>query len=357
MNRWIRGMGLLVFCLLLCGLRTEASSQDIILKTEENKVEVTFGESSEEAMSMQLTVQVQVTEGNADTNVSFEFNDGIACDVKQYRYDRNTGTLNLYVSGRQDQNLFGNGEFSLGKVVLDPGGGSAAALVEVKSDSLQIVNRAYDLYKFKDVNTSVAQKVTAGNSSVDVPLPGPGEEEEPPKQEEGGTVPDTPGSGSTSSSGSGSGGRTPPPDQSESHGDIGIRTDKNQSKSRVTSVNVRQKPYETDTEADVPDDEEFAGDFDENASDKDESATEEVGAKEPLSEDTKDEDESEDRVDLILFAVLVLAVIAAGVVFFLAVQKQQRRQRRRERRRVEKQVGQRKKTGKTKKKTNKRSNR
>lgn len=70
MKRWIRRTGLPILCFLLWGIHAEASSQDIILKAEENKVTVTMGASKEDLVSMQLSLEVKVTEGDANTKVS-----------------------------------------------------------------------------------------------------------------------------------------------------------------------------------------------------------------------------------------------------------------------------------------------
>ena len=177
MKRWIRRTGLPILCFLLWGIHAEASSQDIILKAEENKVTVTMGASKEDLVSMQLSLEVKVTEGDANTKVSFEFDEGLPGSVRQYRYDRNTGILNLYVSGNAGQKLSGE-EYSLGKVILKAGEGAASATVSVKQNSLQFVNDAYDLYRVGQINATPEQKVTDGEAQTDVLPPDPGEDED-----------------------------------------------------------------------------------------------------------------------------------------------------------------------------------
>ncbi len=103
MKKLIWKTGLIMLCLLFRGLRAEASAPDVILKTEENQVEVTLNAPQEEAVSLQLALEVKVTNGNADTDVSFSFDRGIEGSVKEYRYDRGTGRLTLYLSGNQDR--------------------------------------------------------------------------------------------------------------------------------------------------------------------------------------------------------------------------------------------------------------
>ena len=176
MNRLIGGTGLIAACFLCWGIRSRALEQDVILKAEDHKVEVSMGGSEDTAVSMRLSLEVEMTEGDAE--VSFEFAPGIESTVKQYRYEKESGILNLYVSGNAKQKIFQTEEFSLGKVVLAPGsGGSAAAVVRVKEDSLEIVNDAYDRQQGR-VNASPEQKISVGTGAND-----PEPEEENPEEE------------------------------------------------------------------------------------------------------------------------------------------------------------------------------
>lgn len=208
MNRLIGGTGLIAACFLCWGIRSHALEQDVILKAEDHKVEVSMGGSEDTAVSMRLSLEVEMTEGDAE--VSFEFAPGIESTVKQYRYEKESGILNLYVSGNAKQKIFQTEEFSLGKVVLDPGsGGSAAAVVRVKEDSLEIVNDAYDRQQGR-VNASPEQKISVGTGAND---PEPEEEnpddnrtEDPSEPEESGSESSkNPGSSEESESGGNSG--------------------------------------------------------------------------------------------------------------------------------------------------------
>lgn len=208
MNRLIGGTGLIAACFLCWGIRSHALEQDVILKAEDHKVEVSMGGSEDTAVSMRLSLEVEMTEGDAE--VSFEFAPGIESTVKQYRYEKESGILNLYVSGNVKQKIFQTEEFSLGKVVLDPGsGGSAAAVVRVKEDSLEIVNDAYDRQQGR-VNASPEQKISVGTGAND---PEPEEEnpddnrtEDPSEPEESGSESSkNPGSSEESESGGNSG--------------------------------------------------------------------------------------------------------------------------------------------------------
>ena len=286
MNRLIGGTGLIAACFLCWGIRSHALEQDVILKAEDHKVEVSMGGSEDTAVSMRLSLEVEMTEGDAE--VSFEFAPGIESTVKQYRYEKESGILNLYVSGNAKQKIFQTEEFSLGKVVLDPGsGGSAAAVVRVKEDSLEIVNDAYDRQQGR-VNASPEQKISVGTGAKD---PEPDEEnpeeenpddnrtEDPSEPEESGSEsPTSPGrsaasacggnSGNSGSSGAGSSGQVSDSAKGKlslesrhsEHQDVGIRSGTAvQTADAQTGPDAEQetlekepKPEETDAEEAEP---------------------------------------------------------------------------------------------------------
>lgn len=321
MNRWTKRTCVLACCFLLPGVRAEASAQDVILTAKENKVEVTVGALDEDAYSMQLALDVKVTEGNADTKISFEFAPGIAGSVKQYRYDQDTGTLNIYISGGQDQKLSKDQELGIGKVVVDAGTGSASATVDVRQGSLQIVNDAYDLYRFAEINASPTQKVTVGESSTETPSPEPGEKEEPseaPDSSQGSSSGSSPGSSSGSSSGGASptpagSGSVVPPDRIKPGRTVKVRP-------VSSSSGSEDAPEEAGEEL------------------KDQELLEDPAAEDPweepapedgtLPEEPADDSGKDTSVgDGILLGVLAAAAAAAGVVVFLMVQEYGRRKK------------------------------
>lgn len=93
--------------------------------------------------SLRLSFQVQLTGGDADkTGAQFSFDDALPGSVHEYRYDPQTGRLNLYVAGRDA--LFADGSVHLGSVVLATGDAQgAAATVSVVADSLELANAAH----------------------------------------------------------------------------------------------------------------------------------------------------------------------------------------------------------------------
>lgn len=345
MNRRIQRISFLVIFLLLPGIRVRAAAQDVILKPEENKVEVIMGESDEKAVSMQFTLEVKVTEGAADANVSFEFAPGIAGSVRQYRYDRDSGTLNVYLSGNRQQNLFEKGEFSVGKVVLDAGGGTAAATVGVRPGSLQIVNDAYDLYRFGEINATPEQKMTDGSISEEPSVPD-GEEEYPPGSGESPEINEEPpvssgssssGTHSSSSEGAGSsnfGGSAEavPPERVKPGRDVGIRTGGSRTALPEMTAEQEQKSSEEKPDAEAAD-----------QSSGEEQEPKEEDTKRPETEADQESPDRTDRTDWIFPAALAAVGIAAVVVILLMVQEYRRKKRARERRKRKKNRGRKRK--------------
>lgn len=118
--------------------------------------------------SLRLSFQVQLTGGDAEkTSAQFAFDGALAGSVHEYRYDAQTGRLNLYVSGRD--RLFTDNTVSLGSVVLttsDTAG--AAASVSVVENSLELANAAYGSDK-PGVEAQTVE-LTVGNSGQN-PVP------------------------------------------------------------------------------------------------------------------------------------------------------------------------------------------
>lgn len=105
---------------------------------------------SEGITSMRLRLQVQTTLGEADAAAAtFDFDDALPGRVQQSRYNRETGTLTLYVSGRDP--LFTDGTLSLGTVRLTSSEeAGATASVTVEEDCLRILNASYGGEKTPD---------------------------------------------------------------------------------------------------------------------------------------------------------------------------------------------------------------
>ena len=156
---------LLSACLLACGLSVNAFvPESVSLKGEGNKVDVQMSPVEKDTVSLQLSMEVQVTKGASAASVSFEFDQGLAGSVKEYRYQEETGVLTIYVSGDGNKSFPEGEDFRLGNVVLNSESGEATeATVRVKTDSLRIVNRGYDMQVRKEIYAPGEEKAVAGS--------------------------------------------------------------------------------------------------------------------------------------------------------------------------------------------------
>ncbi|WP_367925674.1 hypothetical protein [uncultured Ruthenibacterium sp.] len=119
--------------------------------------------------SLRLSFQVQLTGGDAEkTRAKFSFAGTLPGSVHEYRYDAQTGRLNLYVAGRDT--LFTDGTVTLGSVVLtteDTNG--AAASVSIVEDSLELANAVHSSEKpgvdVQTVELSVGSTADSSSSS------------------------------------------------------------------------------------------------------------------------------------------------------------------------------------------------
>ncbi len=138
-------------CLFVTGILLQQqlfveAEDNVLLHPNGNKAAVVLeaGELKDEVVSLQISFQVETKEGDSQKNqVAFEFDKSITSAVRQYRYHKDTGTLNVYVAGKED--LGKDGELSLGNVVLSSDyEHGALASVKVVDQSLVTVNKAFD---------------------------------------------------------------------------------------------------------------------------------------------------------------------------------------------------------------------
>lgn len=176
---------LLGACLLAFGHTVKAFvPESVSLKGEGNKVEVLMSPVEKDTVSLQLSMEVEVTKGTSDASVSFAFDPGLPGGVKQYRYQEETGTLTVYISGDGSESLPEGADFSLGSVVLNSeNGASAEATVRVKTDSLKVVNRGYDLQVREEIYAPSEGKAVVG-SVKETPEQPPAEPEPVPEPKE-----------------------------------------------------------------------------------------------------------------------------------------------------------------------------
>lgn len=123
------------------------------------------------------TVRLSVTIASTDTlQASFVFDDAVQSSVREYRYDADSGRLNIYLSGRSD--LFAEGTLDLGEVRLTTAEGSAArATVSAAANCLEFRNAALGKTDQPDI-TPVSAEVTleskAETPPADLPDSQPG---------------------------------------------------------------------------------------------------------------------------------------------------------------------------------------
>lgn len=141
------GLGCLFTIGLLFRLPLSVEAEDnVLLRSNGNRASVVLeaGELKDEVVSLQISFQVELKAGDSQKDqIAFEFDKGITSAVKQYRYHKDTGTLNVYVAGKED--LCQDGELSLGSIVLSSDyEHGASASVQVVDQSLITVNKAFD---------------------------------------------------------------------------------------------------------------------------------------------------------------------------------------------------------------------
>ena len=327
---------LLGACLLAWGLSVYAFvPESVSLKGEGNKVEVQMSPVEKDTVSLQLSMEVQVTKGASAASVSFEFDPGLSGSVKQYRYQEETGILTLYISGDGTASLPEGEDFCLGNVVLNSKSGEAAeATVRVKTDSLRIVNRGYDLQVRDEIYAPGEEKAVAGSDKQEPEAPdltpepdGPSGGENPGDEpESGGRKPGTHTSpGDTSDGTASSSGSSIIPER-ESRPTVGIRTGTGQKKTGAQNPSDPLLPEtETMQEEPVTEEETVSG--------------EESGTQDPESRTGIRDKDAEETVDELTFWGIVAALGAGALVVFLMLleyRRQEEKKRRKKKKKVKK---------------------
>lgn len=123
-------------------LRPSGNKASVVLETDDMQSEE--GKIKDEIVSLQISFQIETKAGDSQKNqVAFDFDKSITSAVKQYRYHKDTGILNVYVAGKED--LCQAEQLSLGSIILnsDQENGTAAS-VKIVEQSLITVNKAFD---------------------------------------------------------------------------------------------------------------------------------------------------------------------------------------------------------------------
>lgn len=329
---------LLGACLLGWGMTVSAFvPESVSLKGEGNKVEVLMSPVEKETVSLQLSMEVQVTKGASAASVSFEFDQGLPGDVKQYRYQQETGTLTLYISGDGAESFPEGEDFALGRVVLNSESGEPAeATVRVKTDSLKVVNRGYDMQTRDEIYAPFEGKAVAGSvqetpeePAEQKPQPdAPSGVEEPSDEEEDSGNPGTHTSSGDSLNGSGSSEEGGPIPEQTDRPNVGIRVGAGQ---KTAGAGNPAAPLLPDTETgseevqEKPDtDKEAAADIEDQSEEDEEPKTR-----------TRDQS-AEETVDALTFWGIVAALCAGAAVVLLMLLEYRRKEAKRRRKKKKK---------------------
>lgn len=222
-NKFILWLGISLVCFTAFVLSVRAGEKETVSLNNVNggieaTLELPVGENQngtfsppEEVVAIQLSFQLSGQGSIKKEDVSFEFGSSIPQGVmKEYRYQEDTGVLNIYISG--NKNIYNSKNISLGKVVVNS---EEKTTVKVVKDSFKTVNSAHGMYE-GEVNTgnggqSINNGGPSGGNADDDDV---GEEMRPPEEEEkpdegsdgqntGGENSDSGSSGGGSSSGGG----------------------------------------------------------------------------------------------------------------------------------------------------------
>lgn len=117
-------------------------------------------DTTQDITTMRLSLTVTSTD---PLDAKFVFDDAIESSVQEYRYDADSGRLNVYLSGRST--LFADGTLDLGQVQLTTRDGKPAqATLTAGEDAVQLVNAAFGTPDRPEV-AQVSAEVTVGGDS------------------------------------------------------------------------------------------------------------------------------------------------------------------------------------------------
>lgn len=154
-------------------------------------------DTTQDITTMRLSLTVTSTD---PLDAKFVFDDAIESSVQEYRYDADSGRLNVYLSGRST--LFADGTLDLGQVQLTTRDGKPAqATLTAGEDAVQLVNAAFGTPDRPEV-AQVSAEVTVGGDS-DKPSGGDssGDSTQKPDSNPGGSTNNNAGNSGSSDSG------------------------------------------------------------------------------------------------------------------------------------------------------------
>ncbi|MCI9304953.1 MAG: hypothetical protein HFI28_00535 [Lachnospiraceae bacterium] len=171
-NKFILWLGISLVCFTAFVLSVRAAEKETVsLNNVNGQIEATLELPVEEnpdgsftppedIVAIQLSFQISGPGSIKKEDVSFDFGSGIPeGTMTEYRYQEDTGVLNIYVSG--NKNIYSSKNISLGKVIVNS---DEKTTVKVVKDSFKTVNRAHGMYE-GEVNTGDGGQTVNNGSS------------------------------------------------------------------------------------------------------------------------------------------------------------------------------------------------
>ncbi|MCI8862596.1 MAG: hypothetical protein HFI20_08945 [Lachnospiraceae bacterium] len=171
-NKFILWLGISLVCFTAFVLSVRAAEKETVsLNNVNGQIEATLELPVEEnpdgsftppedIVAIQLSFQISGPGSIKKEDVSFDFGSGIPEGaIRDYRYQEDTGVLNIYVS--VNKNIYSSKNISLGKVIVNS---DEKTTVKVVKDSFKTVNRAHGMYE-GEVNTGDGGQTVNNGSS------------------------------------------------------------------------------------------------------------------------------------------------------------------------------------------------
>lgn len=339
----IGGLGCLLTLGILFRLPLSVEAEDnVLLHPNGNKALVVLetndmrneeGKIKDKIVSLQISFQIETKAGDSQKNqIAFDFDKSITSAVRQYRYHKDTGILNVYVAGKED--LCQTEQLSLGSIVLssDQENGSTAS-VKIVDQSLITVNKAFDKQTAmlgSGTLDAKADLIVGNGGEVPKPPEDNGTEENPPSDK--GENPNPPSDDGDNNNGNNNGGASGgdnsgessenrrPSKGSGSHSSSNsqsVASSADTSLSSTLSELLNRRPKTVQSVASVATDDTA----EDEALTLEEDSTEPLPEEDPIEEpDTEDEDESffSDKEEVVEKAVDV-GLVAGGVAGLVVV--------------------------------------
>ena len=307
-------MGAMLLGLLLWTLPVSAADQGAVTLTATGSgasAVLSWPEGTEkEIRSLQLGFQA---EGAQQAELSFEFDAAIGSRIKEYRYQKDTGLLTLYISG--SENLHTGDSLTLGEIKASVKEGSVTLSLRAVPDSLKLVNAASDMQSAEIGAVNQVELTASGETKPDeggtgtTPDSGNGN-----GSGSDGSDSDSSGSNNSGSNGSGSG--------SSGSGSQNTGSGTEAGKNNRNPVSVNKKNPAAVTEG--PEKEASSEEKEEEPkTDKEETDKEEADKEETEKEETdkakteKKEETASPLLKTLGIAAAVFAVLAVAVVLVL----------------------------------------